>query len=217
MKKYKPLFLSAGVFLFVLAAFCLMVYKPFMNFIENPKTLQQSLLSLGIIGQMVMILIMAVQVVLVFLPGELVEIGAGFIYGPIHGMILCLLGAALGSIIIYVCISKLGVKHLKKKVDNEQIKHIEKMKEKKNIQMIIFTIFFIPGTPKDILTYAAPFTGISLKQFLIITSVARIPSVISSTFGGSTLHTNNLTLTLSIFIVTALISVLGLWFYKNKL
>lgn len=65
------------------------------------------------------------------------------------------------------------------------------LKKEKNLELIIFIIFFIPGTPKDLLTYIAPFTRIKLKTFLLLTTFARIPSVITSTIGGNALSNQN--------------------------
>ena len=53
-------------------------------------------------------------------------------------------------------------------------------------------LFFIPGTPKDIITYVVPFTKMKLLDFIAISSVARIPSIISSTLAGATLESGNL-------------------------
>ena len=77
-------------------------------------------------------------------------------------------------------------------------------------------MFFIPGTPKDILTYFAGLTKIKLGEFLIISSVARFPSVISSTVGGALASSENYLWAVIVFAVTALISVIGLAIY-NKL
>ena len=89
------------------------------------------------------------------------------------------------------------------------------LKSKKNIELIIFIIFFIPGTPKDILTYFAPFTRIKLSTFLLITTVARIPSIITSTIGGNALSNQNYHFTITVFIITGIISILGLFAYKS--
>ena len=51
--------------------------------------------------------------------------------------------------------------------------------------------------------------------FLLISGVARIPSVISSTIGGSYLGTKNYTMAASIFIVTLLISGILFFIYKR--
>lgn len=55
----------------------------------------------------------------------------------------------------------------------------------KKLNLIIFILFFIPGTPKDVLTYIIPLTSVKPLHYFVITTVARIPSIITSTFAGS--------------------------------
>ena len=58
------------------------------------------------------------------------------------------------------------------------------MKDEQKLDNLIFLIFLIPGTPKDIITYFAGLTPVKFSHFLVITTVARIPSVITSTLAG---------------------------------
>lgn len=79
-----------------------------MAIFKNPQALRLQLQSFGILGYVVLAMIMAFQVIFVFLPGEIIEIMSGFIYGPIGGLIVCMLGSAIGSILIYLFVKKLG-------------------------------------------------------------------------------------------------------------
>ena len=53
---------------------------------------------------------MAIQVIFVFLPGEVIEIAAGFSYGTIEGLIICLLGTIIGTVVIYSFVNRYGIK-----------------------------------------------------------------------------------------------------------
>ena len=70
---------------------------------------------------------------------------------------------------------------------------------------IIFILFFIPGTPKDLLTYIAALLPIKPIEFIIISTVARFPSIISSTLAGDNLLAGNWHISLIIYGVTFLI------------
>lgn len=61
------------------------------------------------------------------------------------------------------------------------------MKDEQKLDNLIFLIFLIPGTPKDIITYFAGLTPVKFSHFLVITTVARIPSIITSTLAGDKL------------------------------
>lgn len=79
----------------------------------------------------------------------------------------------------------------------------------------MFLLILIPGTPKDLLGYFAPLTGMSPWTWLFITSVARIPSIITSTIGGSALGVQNYVFAAIALGATLLISGAGLLIYRR--
>ena len=96
----------------------------------------------------------------------------------------------------------------------EKIEKIEKSKLFQNpqtIRYILFILFFIPGTPKDLLTYIAALLPIKPTEFILISTLARFPSVISSTLAGASLLKGNWKLSLIIYGVTfAIVAVVVL-------
>lgn len=213
MHKHKKNFIIL-INIMLVIAFCLVIYKIFKTFAGDPVMLKKELLKFGNLGKVILILIMAFQVIFVFLPGEVIEVAAGFSYGTFEGLIICLLGTIIGTIIIYDLLNKYGIKFINKFYDTNKINQINFLKKEKHLEIIIFIIFFIPGTPKDLITYLAPFTRLELTTFLAITSIARIPSIITSTISGSALSNQNYQLTIWVFIITGTISILGLLIYK---
>lgn len=206
--------LFIGICFFIMGLICLLVYQPLMSIFKDRQLLRQQLQSLGIFGQMILTCIMSIQVILAFLPGEIIEVMSGFIYGPILGMILCLLGSAIGSLVIYIFIKRWGIKYMQHFINIKKIEELKFLQNQDNLNILLFIIFFIPGTPKDVLTYFIPLTDIKLSTFLFITTIARIPSIITSTIGGHAIGIENYLFSMIIFIVTGIISLGGLLFYK---
>ena len=81
--------------------------------------------------------------------------------------------------------------------------------------VLIFLIFFIPGTPKDLITYFVGLTDIKFSSFLLISLVARIPSVISSTFGGHLLGEGEIWGAILLYGITGVVSFCGLLIYNK--
>ena len=73
----------------------------------------------------------------------------------------------------------------------------------------------IPGTPKDLLCYFAGLTDLKLSVFLLMASLGRLPSVVTSTVGGDALGSQNYVFAAVVFVVTFLISVGGLVCYQR--
>ena len=178
----------------IITILCLVLYHFFENFLNDPIELKEKLTEFGSWGKLILVAAMAIQVIFVFLPGEIIEIAAGFSYGTI----------------IYAIVNRYGIKLVNHFYDANKFNEISFLKKEKNLEIILFVIFFIPGTPKDILTYLAPFTRLKLSSFIFITSIARIPSVITSTIGGNAISNQNYRFTIFIFVITGIISIFGL-------
>lgn len=184
-----------------------LLLMPLLNeLISNPEYFKQ----MGVLGKGLLIVVMSLQVIVAFIPGEVVELLAGVLYGPLEGTLLCLLGAALGSSLIYFLSVKLGEKFFNKEGKEKIFYQTHKI-----TVPLIFVLFLLPGSPKDALTYFMPMTSIKLSSFLLVSSVARIPSVLSSTLTGSVWKQGNFVLSILIYGLTAFLSLGGYWIYKR--
>lgn len=215
LKKYKK---QIGVMicgLLVMGGVCLLLYEPMMYLLQDPSQLKNQLNEYGLFGELLFSLVMTLQVVFVFLPGEIVEVVAGFLYGPWMGMFICLFGAAMGGCIIYWLVGRWGKKWVQLFISEDKLNKVYFLKNTEKLVSIVFVLFFIPGTPKDLITYFLPFTSMKLTTFLWVSSVARIPSVVSSTIAGNALGIQEYTFGIVVFAITGIVSLLGLWGYKN--
>ena len=72
----------------------------------------------------------------------------------------------------------------------------------------------IPGTPKDLMVYFIGLTKIKTLHFILITSIARLPSIVTSTIGGNALGMQNYVFAIVVFAVTLVISAVGFAVYR---
>ena len=68
----------------------------------------------------------------------------------------------------------------------------------------------IPGTPKDLLIYAVALTKIRAQDFLIISTLSRIPTIITSAYAGAAISNGDYLKTIIAYIITAVISLFGI-------
>lgn len=171
--------------------------------------------SLGAFGIFFIFLIQTVQVILAFIPGEPIEIAAGALYGTVGGTLLCLSGIAIGTLIIFLLVKILGKRLVLKVIGSKAYEKLTFLKNPAKRDIFIFLLMFIPGTPKDVLTYFSPLSGISTVRFIIISAIARIPSVISSTYVGNNLASGKYFYSAIVFIVVGIISIVGIMIYNK--
>lgn len=172
--------------------------------------------SLGVFGVLLMLFIQVLQIVVAVIPGEPVELVMGLMYGTFGGLALTLAGILIGSAVIYLCVKRFGTGFAERFVDTKGFKKLSFLKDPAKRDSMIFLLFFIPGTPKDILTYFAPLTGIPFLRFLLIATLARIPSVVTSTFVGSSVSDGKLIKSLIVFALTGILGLAGIYI-NNKI
>ena len=173
--------------------------------------------SFGALAPAVMLGLQILQVFIALIPGELVESAAGFILGPWLGTLVCYLGIALASALILTLTRRYGVKLVEVFISREKINELRFLSTEQKRNALIFLLFFIPGTPKDLLTYFVGLTDIKLGTFLLLSMVARIPSVLTSTFGGHLLGEARYLGAVILYGVTGLLSLLGMVGYHRYL
>lgn len=216
----KKKILNTSIFVvFILVLVLLSVYFfPFVISLtkeENRVILQNKIDSWGFWGYFAAVGIQVLQVVVAVLPGEPIEIILGFMYGPFWGTIICLIGIVIGSLIIYVLAKVVGKPFLSLFMDIDKIDQYRFLNTKTKKDSLVFFLFLIPGTPKDALTYFVPFIKMNPFRFILISLLARIPSILTSTLSGSSISKGRFTEAILIFIATFVVAVIGYLSYQK--
>ncbi len=175
---------------------------------EGQQAFKEKVNNSGFIGFLMLFGLQFAQIFLFIIPGEPIEILAGICYGGLWGTVFIMIAAAIISSLIYLLVHKLGRKFIYDFVDKSKIEKIENSKVFQNprtIRFIIFILFFIPGTPKDLLTYISALLPIKPLDFIVISTIARLPSVVSSTLAGAHLLAGNWKFSLFIYGITFII------------
>lgn len=185
------------------------------HYLSDPERVRELIGQHYVLGAICMILISMIQVVVALIPGELVEIAAGFIFGAWGGAFLCLTGTVLGSVVALILVRKLGSRFVYVFYPKEKIDALPILNNPRKRNILTFLLFFIPGTPKDLLTYGIGLTDMSIPLYLLLTTAARFPSVITSTVGGNAVGEKKFLWAVVVFAVTAAISAVGLLVYRQ--
>lgn len=195
---------SVGVAVFLVIAAIITVFLwPYVSeFLESPEKLQSFVSENGVFAVPLYLLLQVLQVVVALIPGEALEIGAGAAFGWFWGLILAEIGVALGTIIIFLVSRKAGRRFIDAVVGGKKLKIFDKLNTHPRRDSVIFLVFLVPALPKDLLTYAAAFFDISMWKFILMTAIARIPSIITSTVAADFLIEGNYLAAALIFVLT---------------
>ncbi len=212
-KKRTIAILSVVVALFVALVVAYFAVYRFFAGGATARDFEEFIAEYGWWGRFVALGIQFVQVFVAIIPGEFVEVGLGLAFGAVEGTVICMVGIALGEALIFALVKKWGIKIAELFVDIERINSLRLINSEKKLNYTVFIFFLIPGTPKDLLTYIVPLTRMRMSEFLIISMIARIPSVISSTIGGNLFGEGKYLQGIILLLLTGLISLAGLKIY----
>jgi uncharacterized membrane protein YdjX (TVP38/TMEM64 family) len=166
--------------------------------------------SFGPWGIPVLFAVQLVQIVVAVLPGEPVEFAAGMLYGTLGGLAVCLCGAFAGSWMALFLSRRYGRRLVQRLIPGGQLDRYIALGDTKRFRRIALLLFFLPGTPKDVLLYAVGLTEISLRRFFYIAVLARIPSIVSSTMAGAAFAGGEFARFGVIYLVAAALSASGM-------
>lgn len=204
-----------GIVFAVLTAVFIFVGIPLLKLAKQPDQFRIWVDDKGVWGPVIYMGLVILQILIAFMPGEPFEIVAGYAFGTLNGTIYCLLGAAIGSILVVLLVRKFGIKLLEIFFSREKIEGLKFLKSSPKRTTIFLILFLIPGTPKDLLCYFAGLTDMPLPLTFFIVTVCRFPSIITSTLGGDALGTGNYMWAIIVFAATLVISLIGIFIYNK--
>ncbi|MBK1810375.1 TVP38/TMEM64 family protein [Clostridium sp. YIM B02505] len=201
----------------VLAVVLTIKYLPYLIEITiSLDKFREYIISTGRFGVIIFISFQILQTVIAPIPGEVIQVAGGYIYGTPLGLLYTVLGMLLGSIIAFYFTRLIGGSFIEKLIKKKNSQWMLDIMDSKKFSITLFIFFIIPGLPKDFLIYIAGLTPIKPAKFFGILLVSRFPWLLASVSIGSNIHYGNYISTVIISLVALVLFVLVI-IYKDKL
>lgn len=213
LKKYRFLILALVVAIF--ATLTVLVWKPLTSFAADPEALRLWVIDTGVWGVLVFGLLNALQVIFAVIPGGPFEVAAGYIFGVLPGTLLCDVTMTIASVLVYLLVRRFGMRFVELFISRKQIESVHFLQDNRRLQSILFLLFLIPGTPKDVVTYLAGLTTLPLRSWIFICFVGRFPAILLTALGGSALGSAKYGVVAAVIVVFALCYFIGLRLYQR--
>lgn len=152
--------------------------------ISDPEVIKDIILSAGMWGPFVYLLMQITQVIIAPLPGSVMAMAAGYIYGAPWATFLTMIGSTIGFWLLFMIAKRFGRPLATKFVDHKKLEAYEKVVTAKG-SIFLYAAFLIPVLPDPLVGLAAGLTPISMKKLLIIAVIARLPGVFVAAYIGS--------------------------------
>jgi len=188
---------------------------------KNPQYIRDYLAGYGNYGFLVYILIQVIQVIIVIIPGDLVMICAGFVYGIPLGFVLSYIGLMLGSMIVFYISRFFGYEIVSKFIAKEKIEKLSGILNSTKGTVGLFIVCCIPFIPKDLMMYVAGITPVKASRLFLVYGLSRIPAtMIWVSVGANAFEKDWLDLGITIAIMLVLLVIiffLGKNYHKREI
>ncbi|HEY9649942.1 MAG TPA: TVP38/TMEM64 family protein [Coleofasciculaceae cyanobacterium] len=139
--------------------------------------------NLGAVGAIAFILLYIIAAI-AFLPGSILTLGAGVVFGVVLGSFYVFIGATLGATAAFLVGRYLARGWVTKKIaGNKKFRAIDEAVGREGLKIVLLTRLS-PIFPFNLLNYAYGITGVSLKDY-VIGSLGMIPGTIMYVYIGS--------------------------------
>lgn len=212
-QKKKRLLALAGTAVFV--CMILLFGRYAKDLLSDADRFAAWLRGMGAAGEGIMVLLVIAQVLLAVVPGGPFQIAAGYVYGPVHGTLLCLLGSTIGSLITFLLVRRFGRGVIALFCGESQMKTLDRITASPRWKVVLPVIFVIPGSPKDLLSYAAGLTDLPVPVWLLIASLGRLPAIALSAVSGSAMQEAEYGKAAGVLALICVISAVGGILYRK--
>ncbi len=202
---------------FLLFSFAVAWYigRPMVHLAGDPELFRAWVDERGWRSGIIFIGMVVLQVIIALIPGEPLEIGAGYAFGFWKGTLLCYIGILLGSALVFLLVRRFGRRLVEIFFSKEKIQSLRFLQNSRRRNILLFFIMMVPGTPKDLISYFAGLLNISLPRWLLVVAIARLPSLITSTMGGHAVGEEEYIFAGIVFAATLIISLAGIYTYRK--
>lgn len=208
LKKYRLHILGV-----ILLAFLIYVgyvyYSKYFYILKSPQKVKAFILSYGKFSFLAFFVLQFFQVVAFFIPGEIIQIAGGYIYGTMLGTLISVLGITAGSAAAFYISNKLGRPFVKKISGKNNIGFFEKLIKNGEIKYVITLIYLVPGLPKDILAYVCGITELKGRDFILYSTIGRLPGIFVSAYFGNTITKGNIKMMIIIAVIAVVLFGIG--------
>lgn len=127
------------------------------------------------------------------IPGSLLTLGAGFLYGPLYGVAIASLSSTLGACTAFLCGRYVIRPLITRKLAEPKFRSIDRAITARGAR-IVFLLRLSPLFPFALVNYSCSLTSIPFFTFAFVSFVGMLPATIVYVYAGS-LSNSLLTLT----------------------
>lgn len=147
----------------------------------DPSALERELARFGRLAPLLFILLYALATIL-FVPGSVLTLAGGAIFGPVWGTLWNLMGATLGATLAFVIARYIAADWIAKR-SGERLGRLMRGVEEEGWRFVAF-VRLVPLFPFNLVNYAFGLTPIALSEYVLASFVCMAPGALVYTYVG---------------------------------
>jgi uncharacterized membrane protein YdjX (TVP38/TMEM64 family) len=176
--------LAAGVVLAGLAVVAIVWGKPLYNLLADQGRIRAWIGAWGAGGPVAIALLEIAQVLLAPIPGQAVDAVSGYLFGVWLGTLYAAIGIAIGSLLNFALARRFGRPVLARLLNPRTLQRLDDLANRGGA-LFFFLIWLLPFVPDDLACLASGLTPMSVRRFLILMVIGRVPGILVSTWVGA--------------------------------
>jgi len=196
----------------VLGLLALVFHSEFAGLFRSAESIRAWVASNGGLAPLAFAALQVVQVIVFFIPGEVVQIAGGFAFGLWGGTLWSVIGILVGSLFNFAVGRLLGRPFVEAVFGVERTRRVEEATAGGKAAAGFFLLFAIPGIPKDLLTYAAGASRLRFGAFILVSTLGRLPGIVGSAYMGSAVFDQDYLAAIVVVSIASVLFVCGLVF-----
>ena len=187
--------------------------RRYVPFVFRAAELRLWIAQFGLFAPLVFVLIQATQVVVAPIPGQVVALVAGYLFGPLAGTVYSLTGVLIGSAVAFSLSKRYGRSFVEDILHEDVVARFDDFVDTVGVPGL-FAFVIIPGLPDDAICFLSGLTKWRLRTFLAVISVGRLPAYVLTVYAGGELASGRFLEGMALIGVVVVLSAVG--YYKQE-
>ncbi len=156
----------------------------YLALFRDPALLREWLATWGTWAPIGIIALHVVQVLLAPIPGNVIGLASGYLFGIARGTLYSSLGTALGSLIAFTLARTYGRPLVERLLPAQMLRWLDTRAERHGLFFFVL-LFLLPFLPDDLACFAAGLTPIPIPALLVAALTGRLPGLFVSSWLGA--------------------------------
>jgi uncharacterized membrane protein YdjX (TVP38/TMEM64 family) len=184
--------------------------------IRNQEQVEAFLRDWGPIGAPIAFVgAQVLQVVFAPIPGEASGFAGGYLFGILPGFVYSTIGLTAGSAINFTLGRIVGRRYVAKWIPDKYLRRFDAMARRQGA-ILFFLFFVLPGFPKDYLCIFLGLTSLSVKVFVLMAGIGRMPGTFMLSLQGAQVFQKDY-VTLALLIAISLAFILPAYIWRERI